>query len=135
MNNKILIVSTLILMASMPLSALEGTYGPEDSEKRVVLAYEETRFKNRLMEELIELLDDGETNITVVDHKNGGLEGISAEDYGAIYITNSGATAKVRPWVIQWLRANGNDPENVIVHTTQTTRWTPQSPGRFSYIG
>ncbi|THB64096.1 MAG: hypothetical protein D6B26_05290, partial [Spirochaetaceae bacterium] len=31
-----------------------------------------------------------------------------------------------RPWIIEWLESNGNDPENVIVHTTQTTTWTPQ---------
>jgi hypothetical protein len=126
MIKKAISLSILFMLFLSPLAALEDTYGPVDSETRIVLAYEETRFKNRLMDQLVDLLNDGEVFIQVVDHKDGGLDGISASDYDVIYITNSGATAKVRPWVSAWLRANGNDPDNVIVHTTQTTRWTPR---------
>lgn len=117
---------TLAVIITGSAVALIGSYGPEGADKKILIAYESTRFKNRLIEELLSELDDGTVYIAVVDHSKEGLEGLSAGDYDAVFITNSGATAKVRPWVTEWLDENGGDPDNVIVHTTQINEWTPQ---------
>lgn len=108
------------------LSASEGAYGPQNAEARILISFEPTRFKNRLLDQLLERINTGDIYIQVTDHSSRGLEGLRADDFDAVFITNSGATAKVRPWVIEWLNANGGNPENVILHTTQITDWEPK---------
>ncbi|AHC13933.1 hypothetical protein [Salinispira pacifica] len=119
-----LIILSVFLM--FHLSASEGTYGPESAQERILISYEPTRFKNRLLDQLLERINTGDMYIQVTDHSSRGLEGLRAQDFDAVFITNSGATAKVRPWVIEWLNDNGGNPENVILHTTQITDWEPK---------
>lgn len=126
MVKKIILVLLLAAIITGSAAALVGNYGPGGADKKILIAYESTRFKNRLIEDLLSELDDGTVYISIVDHGKDGLEGLSAEDYDVVFITNSGATAKVRPWVSEWLDENGGDPDNVIVHTTQINEWTPQ---------
>ena len=119
---KISILLILIIVLSMSLSAREGRYG--SGSTKILIAFEPTRFKTRLIDGLIEELDDGSTSILVVNHMKRGLDGVNASDFDVVFISNSGVTAKVRPEVSRWIEANGN-PDNVIVHTTQRTGWTP----------
>ncbi len=117
------IVFLFLALSVLAVAAQEGDYGAGD--KRILIAFEPTRFKKALVEEMIALLNDGSATLKVVNHMKKGLEGQDASDFDVVFITNSGATAKVRPDVSRWVEANGH-PDNVIVHTTQRTRWTPQ---------
>jgi len=123
---KRLITILLLVFPVLSVMALTGSYGNPTSDTSVLIAYEPTRFKDNLVEYLIEELEKDSVKITVVDHKEGELEPLKAEDFDMVFITNSGATAKVRPWVKEWLKANGTNPDNVFVHTTQITEWIPQ---------
>ncbi|MBN1647307.1 MAG: hypothetical protein JW874_04675 [Spirochaetales bacterium] len=117
-----------LLMVSAALFAggnEERFYGPADAGKKILIAYEPTPFKNRLLKDLVAQLNDGSVNIELLDHRKGGLDGYSASGYDAVFITNSGATAKVRPWISDWISRN-NNAGNIILHTTQITRWTPR---------
>ena len=120
-KNFCIFVFLIILIVSA--ASQEGVYGTGDT--KILLAFEPTRFKKDLMENMIRILDDGSHTVQVVNHKKAGLEGLRSEDFDAVFITNSGAMAKVRPDVTAWLDDNGGNPLNVIVHTTQRTVWTP----------
>jgi len=100
-------------------------YGNESASRKILLASESTRYKNRMIKELIEKLDDGDTYIIEVDHQRGGLDGMDPRDYTAVFISNSGAQARVRPAVMQWLNSVRDYDDNVVVHTTQITDWDP----------
>lgn len=99
--------------------------GPKDASRRVVLATEPTRFKDALIQEMTRLLDDGSTYVLVVNHARGALRELDPRQYSAVFISNSGATAQVRPWVLEFLDRVAEFDRNVILHTTQTTVWTP----------
>ena len=114
----------IFMVSTAAVFAQEGEYGKGST--KILIAFEPTRFKKALVEDMVALLDDGSRSILVVNHQKKGLEGLRSEDFDVVFISNSGAMAKVRPDVTSWLEANGTDPSNVIVHTTQRTVWTPQ---------
>lgn len=120
---KICFLLLILVSVSVAAGAQEGRYG--NGDRKILIAFEPTRFKKELINGLIEELDDGSSSILVVNHQKKGLEGLRASDFDVVFISNSGATAKVRPDVSRWALDNGN-PDNVIVHTTQRTQWTPQ---------
>jgi hypothetical protein len=120
---KISILLILLIVLAAAAGAQEGRYG--SGEREILIAFEPTRFKKELISGLLEELDDGGFSILVVNHQKKGLEGLKAADFDVVFISNSGATAKVRPDVSRWVAANGH-PDNVIVHTTQRTQWTPK---------
>lgn len=121
---RLMAASVLALMALNLIGAMES-YGNARAENKVLIAKENTRYKSRLIDTLIEKLDDGTVAITVVDHHRGELDGLDPRDYDAVFITNSGAQAKVRPDVMRWLEANSANDDNVVLHTTQITDWDP----------
>jgi hypothetical protein len=73
----------------------------------------------------VKKLDDGSVYLTVVDHKRKELDGLDPRDFTAVFITNSGVQAKVRPWVLDWLDSVAEYDDNVLIHTTQITEWDP----------
>lgn len=116
----------IILSAIIGISGAAEMFGSSNSSKRVLIAKEDTGYKKRLVRELVSRLEnEGDISITVVDHGKGELSGVNPSDYSAVFITNSGAQAKVRPDVMVWLERNANNDENVILHTTQITDWDP----------
>lgn len=67
-------IISLVLLASVVTSVWangeqEGTYGPADAEKKILIAYESTTFKNALVKALVEELNDGTIFIELVNHK------------------------------------------------------------------
>ena len=102
--------------------------GAENATRRVLLATEQTRFKTRLIEEVIELLLDGDTFIRIVDHSMGELDKENPEDYSVVLISNSGVGSRVRPWVTSWINSH-TQADNIIVHTTwRDLGWSPRLP-------
>lgn len=122
---RFLLTIIIFTVISIQVYSLTGEYGVYTGEGTILIAYENTRFKEKFIESLLEKLEAEGFYIIVVDHQDGGLEGLSAEDYDLVFITNSGAKAQVRPVVVDWLNANGGNPPNVFVHTTQRTVWEP----------
>jgi hypothetical protein len=93
------------------------------SSPRVLLALEKTRFKEELVEKIKELLGKDGYEVSVLIHsKKKGLEA-KAADFDAVFITNSGAHSKVRPWIMKWLDANKAEGKRILLHTTQTRDW------------
>lgn len=99
--------------------------GTPDMARKVLIATEPTEFKNALVTEIVRQLNDGNTYIKIVNHADKGLEGVDPRQFGAVLISNSGATARVRPWVISFLNRVAAYDDNVVLHTTQITVWTP----------
>ena len=91
----------------------------------VLLAYENTRFKRSLIKEMQKQLEDRDVSVTVVRHSSRGLEIEESSQYSAIFITNSGVNSEIRPWIVEWL--NENRDFNILLHTTQTRSWEPQT--------
>jgi hypothetical protein len=116
----------ILLLTAVAASAFANrSEGNPNGRYKVLIATESTSYKNQLVEVLIKKLNDGNVSITVVDHMNGGLKGVDPTLFNAVFITNSGAQAKVRPEVMNWLRSVKAIDDNVILHTTQTTNWRP----------
>ena len=63
--------------------------------------------------------------MVVIDHQRDRLDAVNPEEYDAVYVLNSGAQARVRPVVLEWLGQVAGNDDNVILHTTQRTVWTP----------
>jgi len=114
----------MLLFFHIGLLATE-TFGSPQAPNKVLIATENTRYKRRLIDTVVEKLNDGSVYITLVDHKRNQLEGEDPRDYEAVFISNSGAQAKVRPWVMEWLDSVSSYDDNVIIHTTQITDWDP----------
>jgi MarR-like DNA-binding transcriptional regulator SgrR of sgrS sRNA len=94
----------------------------EVPKKRVLLAWEQTDFKQALVEEMERLLTQQGCEVTKALHAKRGLEAKAAE-FDAVFITNSGVHSKVRPWITEWLAANKAQAARVLLHTTQTRDW------------
>lgn len=126
---KFIVIGLVLLASGLSLAAqqqgLIQELGPKNAGQRLLLATEPTRFKDALIQEMVRLLNDGQTYILVVNHSRNGLNGIDPRQFSAVFISNSGATAQVRPWVLQFLDRVKDFDENIILHTTQTTVWTP----------
>ena len=89
---------------------------------RVLLAWEKTRFKESLIDEMEELLVAQEFEVVKAEHSKKGLDK-SAADFDAVFITNSGVHSKVRPWISEWLEKNKAQSDRILLHTTQTRNW------------
>ena len=98
------------------------------SAQTVLIAKEDTRYKKELVEILTEKLEQAGYSVEIVDHRDGELDGVSPDDYGVVYVLNSGAQARVRPQVLDWLASIGSNNHNVIVHTTKRTIWDEDLP-------
>ncbi len=93
------------------------------SESQVILlAYEKTRFKTGLMEEMKKNLENEGFTVEILEHSKGGLDNIDTDRYAAIFITNSGVNSKVRPWVSKWISESGAK-DKILLHTTQRSDW------------
>ena len=64
--------------------------------------------------------------VTVAQHTSKGLDA-KAADFDAIFISNSGANSRVRPWIVEWLAANKAHQGKILLHTTQTRDWKVQA--------
>ena len=91
----------------------------------VLVATERTRYKRNLVEALVDKLESAGFTVNVIDHQRGELDNVDPGDYTAVFITNSGAQARVRPEVLAWLDKVRSNDDNVILHTTQITDWDP----------
>jgi len=91
---------------------------------KVALAYEETRFKKLLIDELQRLLVKKGVEVVVVEHSEKGLNIPDPSIYGAVFISNSGVRSKVRPWILQWLAKNKDYGDKVLLHVTQRRNWS-----------
>ena len=89
---------------------------------RVLLAWEKTRFKSALIEEMERELKARGCDVVKARHTSKGLDARAA-DYDAVFITNSGVRSKVRPWIVEWLAANKAEAARILLHTTQTSGW------------
>jgi hypothetical protein len=127
MNGMMLRFALVILLLSAASASVfaNRSEGNPNGRYRVLIATESTAYKNQLVDALVKKLDDGNVSITVVDHMKGGLDGVDPSAYNAVFVTNSGAQAKVRPAVMSWLGSVQSKDENVILHTTQITEWDP----------
>ncbi|MDC7225470.1 MAG: hypothetical protein PQJ61_01755 [Spirochaetales bacterium] len=113
MKRRLFFVSILIVLAA-------SLYA-----ETVLIASENTGYKKALVKSLIEKLGEEELGTELIDHRKDDLMQIDPADYKAVYILNSGVRAQVRPPVLEWLNSISGRDSNVILHTTQTTVWTP----------
>ena len=111
MKKAALVVAGLILVTST-LSA-----------RTVLIAKEDTGYKKALVNTLIDKLEAEGLEVEVIDHKRGELDNVDPGDYAVVYVTNSGAQARVRPQVLEWLASIRGNDSNVIVHTTKINEW------------
>ena len=96
----------------------------QQAKPRVLLGYEKTRFKTALIKQMEQTLNAQGCDVVVVRHsKKKGLGNHKASDFDAVFITNSGAHSKVRPWITNWLNQNKAYGGRVLLHTTQTSNW------------
>ena len=114
--NRLFWLSALMLILSAGFAAAANS---------VLIIKENTPYKKALVAELLDTIDDKDTTVTVVDHRKDSIAGIDPRDYDAVFITNSGAQAQVRPNVLAWLRSVADYDDNIIIHTTQINEWTP----------
>lgn len=97
--------------------------GNAGGARSVMIVSEWSRYKERLIEALIDELDDGETALYVRSFDD--FSRIDSDEYDAIIVINAGVGSEVRTPVVDWLNAQRVD-DNIVVLTTQITDWTPQ---------
>jgi hypothetical protein len=114
---KVIFLLIIVLAAAAALSA-----------QTVLIAKEDTSYKKKLVDTLTQKLESDGYQVEIIDHSDGELDGVSPDDYGVVYVVNSGAQAKVRPQVLEWLASLTGNGDNVIVHTTKRTVWDEDLP-------
>lgn len=97
--------------------------GALDGQRRVAIVSEWSRYKERLIDALVDELNDGDTAIFVRNFDD--FSSIESSSYDAIVVINAGVGSEVRAPVVDWLNGQRND-ENIVVLTTQISDWTPQ---------
>ncbi|MBN2685111.1 MAG: hypothetical protein JXR40_07515, partial [Pontiellaceae bacterium] len=95
---------------------------PEGS-KLVLLAYEDTAFKNALILKMEELLKKDGITVRVGKHSNAGLPVSDPSAFDAIFISNSGVNSQVRPWISSWIEDHKAYKDIILLHTTQNSTW------------
>lgn len=121
------LVAVPFLFSLLPLSAAEEYGKDNDDTPRVLVAYERSAFKNKVLNGIIEGLEDS-AYLRVVDHNRGELSAEQSGEYDAVIIINAGVNSRVRPRVSAWL-AEVEDTERVILLTTYRDRgWSPRYP-------
>lgn len=104
----------LLIFTNIYLQSLE-------SPKKILIAYEDTKYKKALKDLLISKLEN--FDIKVIDHKSDGIKDENPKDYSAVIISNSGVNSKVRPWITEWLNLHKDNNSNILLHTTQKFDW------------
>jgi len=133
---KLLVVFLIIFLFSINLQAetkevkksvadenVETVNSAEKSPLRILLAMEKTKFKQKLIASMKEILEEQSVEVTVLKNHKKEISEISAEKFDAVFITNSGVRSKVRPWIVEWLEVNNAYSDKILLHTTQTKDW------------
>ena len=115
----IILFAVLFLITGNTVFCKEGE---KASKKIVMLAFEKTRFKSELIEEMKKQLVDSGVKVFVKEHSDRGLDA-KAFAFDAVFITNSGVRSQVRPWIVKWLEKNQKYKDRIVLHTTQTKDW------------
>lgn len=120
-------LAALLLVITTNVGALQPVeqrdIGSRSARNQVVIVSESSRYKERLIDAIVEQLDDGQTYIAVRSFDDFGA--INPRDYDSVLVINAGVGAEVRRDVISWLERQSFD-DNIVVLTTQLTNWTPQ---------
>ena len=113
----------IVLLMALFATALTATPLFGQATGKVLLAYEKTSFKNKLIVEMERLLTSSGLTVVKAEHPKGGLNAYKSSDYAAVFITNSGVNSKVRPWVTEWIEKNRSPGAYILLHTTQIKDW------------
>ena len=116
----LLIAAVAIAAPLDPVPAAD--FGSPDADDRVLIVSEASRYKERLLEALVEQLATPTTYIAVRSFDD--FAALDAADYDGVLVINAGVGSEVRSQVVRWLDAQGS-PDNVVVLTTQISDWTP----------
>ena len=115
---------TLAVAAAAPLQPVPSAdFGSPEAADRVLIVSEASRYKERLLEVLVEQLATPSSYVAVRSFDD--FASLNATDYDGVLVINAGVGSEVRSQVVSWLNAQGS-PDNVIVLTTQISDWTPQ---------
>lgn len=116
------LLTTAVAIAA-PLDPMPAAdFGSPAATDRVLIVSEASRYKERLLEALVEQLATPATYVAVRSFDD--FAALNAADYDGVLVINAGVGSEVRPQVVRWLNAQGS-PNNVIVLTTQISNWTP----------
>jgi len=116
-----LIIIPGTLWALRPVDPVDT--GAAGASRSVMIVSEWSRYKERLIEAVLDELDDGSTALYVRSFDD--LPQIQANDHDAVIVINAGVGSEVRAPVVEWLGTQrGRD--NIVVLTTQIYDWTPQ---------
>jgi NAD-dependent DNA ligase len=115
------LVATGTVFALRPVERRD--LGAGNGQRRVAIVSEWSRYKERLIDALVEELDDGNTALYVRNFDD--FSSIESSAYDAVVVINAGVGSEVRKPVVDWLDRQRTD-ENIVVLTTQISDWTPQ---------
>jgi hypothetical protein len=126
---KIIIIISISFLISGVLFAEGATeakeFGNINSDRRVLIATENSNFKDSLVTEIVSLLNDGNIYIKVLLHKYEDLNNEDPRNYGAVLLINAGQKSIVRPWVTEYLNNVSEYNDNIILLTTIVLDWEP----------
>lgn len=94
-----------------------------DGSQLVLLAYEDTEFKDALILKMKELLEKDGITVRVGTHSNAGFAVSDPSVFDAIFISNSGVNSQVRPWITSWIEDHKAHKDIILLHTTQNSTW------------
>ncbi|NLX25392.1 MAG: hypothetical protein GXY61_05445 [Lentisphaerae bacterium] len=126
--NKMFLLFVLIITATgcgekKEPDAVSQEPAPEGS-KLVLLAYEDTEFKDALILKMKELLEKDEIVVRIGKHNSAGLAVSNPSVFDAIFISNSGVNSQVRPWITAWIEDHKAYKDVILLHTSQNSAWS-----------
>lgn len=120
----IILMFLLTASAASALQPVEHEDAGVRGARRVLIVSEWSRYKERLIDYLIDQFDDGATYIAVRSFTVFGS--LDATEWDAVIVINAGVGSVVREPVTQWLDQQKPNDDNIVVLTTQIVDWTPQ---------
>ncbi|MBI9074893.1 MAG: hypothetical protein JEZ02_05715 [Desulfatibacillum sp.] len=111
----VLAVIVLLTYGCGPKSVSPVQFGSPAASDRVLIATEDSEFKNAILDDVVEAFFGQDVFIQVTDLQS--LENIRPEDYRAIVLINTCIAWKVEPEIAAFLK-KVNEPERVLVLTT-----------------
>ncbi len=102
--------------------------GDRQSGRRVLIATEQSQFKERLVGQITDALRDEAYFVRLIDVRR--LADESSFDYGAIVVVNTCRAWQLDRNVRQFLaKLDDHEKEKIVLLTTRSGNWTPQLVG------
>jgi glycine cleavage system pyridoxal-binding protein P len=111
--------------ASQPVATVESSL-PADSNKKVLVATQNSKFKRAVVSEIYDELSQNAVYLKIIDVK--GLKNQTAAKYSAVVIINRCMAGRPDPRVESFIDREPQKNKLIVLTTGMLDSWTPDAP-------